>query len=180
MKIKATSFPFRLALASMLILAAPAAAERLHFDHRLYPPLKAVFDNKREEMIYFNNTNPKYVVDRIAVQGKSADDWVEALNIISRTPSRTVKNADDWLAEIRMASEKTCPGTFKILARDQNSITFSQRATGCAGDKVQFSLYRIVAGKRSLFMLNAIYRDDMTEAMRRQWTELLNSARLEK
>ena len=163
-----------------LSLAAPASAERLHFDHRLYPALKAVFDQGRQDMIYFNNTDPKYVVDRIAVQGKSADDWTEALTIIARTPSRTVKNADDWLAEIRTKSEKSCPSQFEIVARDTNSITFSRRSTDCAADKVQFALYRIVAGKRSLFLLNPIYRNDMSETMRRQWMELLQSARLEK
>jgi hypothetical protein len=168
------------ALLLVLISASPLAAERLHFDHRLYPPLKAVFDNNRQEMIYFNNADPKYVVDRIAVQGKSADDWIEALNIIARTPSRIVKNTDDWLAEIRTQAENTCPSQFEILARDGNSITFSRRSTNCGEDKIQFSLYRIVAGKRSLFMLNATYRDDMTDAVRKQWLELLQSARLEK
>ncbi len=162
-----------------LTIAAPAMAERLHFDHRLYPPLKAVFDQGRNEMIYFNNSDPKYVVDRIAVQGKSADDWTEALDIIARTPRAKVKTVDDWLAEIRTKSEKACPSTFEILARDINSVTFSRRSTGCGADKVQTGLYRIVAGKRSLFLLNAIYRDDMTDAMRTQWRALLNSARLE-
>ena len=163
-----------------LVFAAPASAERLHFDHRLYPPLKAIFDQGRQDMIYFNNSDPKYVVDRIAVQGKSADDWTEALAIIARSPSRVVKNADDWMAEIRAQSAKACPSQFEILARDTNSITFSRRSTGCAADKVQFALYRIVAGKRSLFLLNPTLRGDMNEAMRRQWMELLQSARLEK
>ncbi len=180
MKIGITLSALRLTLFVLLLSAVPAAAERLHFDHRLYPPLKAVFDNNRKEMIYFNNSDPKYVVDRIAIQGKSADDWTEALNIISRTPSRAVKNADDWMAEIRAQSTNACPGQFEILARDENSITFSRRSTNCGPDKIQFSLYRIVAGRRSLFLLNPVYRDDMTEAVRGQWLALLQSARLEK
>ncbi len=170
----------RLALLLVLAPAAPLAAERLHFDHRLYPPLKAVFDNNRQEMIYFNNADPKYVVDRIAVQGKSADDWTEALTIIARSPTRGMNNADDWLAEIRTQSEKACPSAFQILARTDNSITFSRRSTGCAGDKVESSLYLIVVGKRSMFLLNPVFRGDMTDATRQQWLQLLNSARLEK
>jgi hypothetical protein len=180
MKIRISLSALSLALLLALVPAAPLAAERLHFDHRLYPPLKAVFDSNRQEMIYFNNSNPKYVVDRIAVQGKSADDWTEALTIIARTPSKVVKNADDWLAEIRTQSANACPSQFEILAKDSNSITFSRRSTNCGADKIQFSLYRIVAGRRSLFLLNAIYRDDMTDVVRRQWLELLQSARLEK
>ena len=162
----------------LLMLATPVSAEQLHFDHRLYPPLKAIFDNKRQDMIHFNDSNPKYVVDRIAIQGTSADVWTEALDIIARSPSKDVKTADDWFAEIRSKAEKACPSQFEILARDDISITFSRRSTNCAADKVQFALYRIVAGKKSLFLLNAINRDDMSEATRKQWLELLNSARL--
>lgn len=164
----------------LLALAAPASAERLLFDHRLYPPLKAVFDNNRAEMIHYNDSNPKYVVDRIAVQGTSVKEWTEAIDIIARSPSDEVKSIDDWFAEIRAKVEKACPSVFETLSRDDNSITFSRRSTGCGKDKVQFALYRIVAGKRSMFLLNAIYRDDMSEAMRQQWLELLKSARLEK
>jgi hypothetical protein len=162
-----------------LTLSAPAFAERLHFDHRVYPPLKAVFDNNRSEMIDYNDKNPKYIVDRIAIQGKSAAEWTEALDIIARSPSRDVKTVDDWFVEIRTKAEKACPSVFEILSRDANSITFLRRSTNCAADKVQFALYRIVAGKRTMFLLNPIYRDDMPESMRLQWMELLGSARLE-
>jgi hypothetical protein len=172
----------KLCIAFLALCALPsvALAERLNFDHRLYPPLKAVFDNNRQEMIYFNNADPKYVVDRIAIQGKSADDWIEALNIIARSPTKKVNSVADWSDEIRTQSEKACPSRFEILAVDDISITFSRRSTNCGADKVQFALYRIIAGKRSLFLLNAIYRDDMAEGARQQWLALLQSARLEK
>jgi hypothetical protein len=163
----------------LVLFAAPLSAERLHFDHRLYPPLKAVLDSKRPEMIDYNDSNRKYITDRIAIQGKSAAEWTEAFDIIARSPSRDVKTVDDWYAEIRAKAEKACPSQFSILAQDDSSITFSRRSTGCARDKVQFALYRIVAGKRSLFLLNPIYRADMAEPMQRQWLELLKSARLE-
>lgn len=170
----------RLLTLVLLAFSTPAFAERLHFDHRLYPPLKAIFDEKRNEMVRYNDSNPKYVVDRIAVQGNSASDWIEAIDIIARSPSDEVKTIDDWFAEIQTKVQAACPSVFETLARDENSITFARRSTGCGKDKVQSALYRIVAGKRSLFMLNAIYRDDMPAEMRAQWLELLKSARLEK
>ena len=58
-------------------MSAPVSAERLNFDHRLYAPLKAVFDDNRNEMITYDNSNPRYVIDRIAIQGKSAADWTD-------------------------------------------------------------------------------------------------------
>ena len=169
-----------LALCSILALASPAIAERLNFDHRLYPPLKAVFDDDRDEMITYDNSNPKYVIDRIAIQGKSATDWTEALDIIARTASRDVKTADDWFKEIQAKTGKSCDSEFAIIAQDENSITFSRRSTQCGKDKVQTALYRIVAGERSLFLLNAIYRAEMDETMKQKWLSVFDSARLQK
>lgn len=164
---------------AILALAGPVAAESLHFDHRIYPPLKAIFDGNRAEMISHNVANPKYMTDRIAVQGKSAKEWTEALDIIARSPTDQVRTIDDWVAEIRTKVGGACPTAFETLARDDNSVTFSRRSTGCGKDKVQYALYRIVAGKKTMFLLNAIYRDDMPADMKQQWLELLKSARLE-
>lgn len=164
----------------LLLCAAPtpAFAEHLNFDHRLHPPLKAVFDQKRDEMISYDNSNPRYVIDRIAITGKSATDWTEALDIIVRVPTRDVKTADDWFAEIKAKAGKACTSEFAVIATDALGLTFSRRSTNCGADKVQFALYRIVTGTKSLFLLNAIHRADMDEPTKQQWLALLNSAQL--
>ncbi len=164
----------------LLLCALPTAAfaERLNFDHRLYAPLKAVFEDNRDEMIAYDNSKPGYVIDRIAIKGKSATDWTEALDIIVRVPSREVKTADAWFTEIKAKAGKSCASEFAVIATDALGITFSRRSTNCGPDKVQFALYRIVTGPKSLFMLNAIHRADMDEQTRQQWTALLASAYL--
>jgi hypothetical protein len=156
----------------------PAFAEHLNFDHRLHPPLKAVFDQKRDEMITYDNSNPRYVIDRIAITGKSASDWTEALDIVVRVPAGNVKTADDWFAEIKSKTGKACPSAFAVITTDPLGMTFSRRSTNCGADKVQFALYRIVTGTKSLFLLNAIHRADMDEQTQRQWLALLGSAQL--
>lgn len=167
-------------LLALVLIAAPAAAERLHFDHRLYPALKAVFDEDRNEMITYDNSNPKYVIDRIAIRGKSVTNWTEALDIVVRVPSKNIKTPKSWFAEIKAKVGKSCASDFQLIAQDSNSITFSRRSIDCGPDKVQFALYRIVKGDRSLFLLNAIKRGDMDDQMQQQWLALLGSARLEK
>jgi hypothetical protein len=164
---------------ALISFSAPAFAERLHFDHRLYPELKAVFDKNQSEMIAYDNRNPSYVVDRIAVQGKSASSWTEALDIIARAPTKDVATVNDWRREIELKVSKACASTFETIASDNFSITFSRRSINCGADKVQVALYRIVKGPKSLFLLNPIYRGDMDEAMRQKWLALLASARLE-
>lgn len=100
---------------ALLLIATPALAEKLVFDHRLSPPLKAVLDSGDASMISYNASNPRNVVDLIAVRGKSASDWSEALVIIARTPDRKVRDAGEWIAELQREAQSKC-------ARDRKSV----------------------------------------------------------
>lgn len=166
-------------LAALMLTAAPAMAERLLFDHRLSPPLKAVLDSKNAAMISFDDKNPRYVVDVIAVRGKSASDWSEALVIIARTPSRKVRTAAAWMAELRAEAESRCTNEIRTLAEDAGSVTFERRSTGCRGDYPPVAIYRAIAGERSLFLLAVMAKDDLSEQSQREWLSMLGSARLD-
>ncbi|HVR92052.1 MAG TPA: hypothetical protein VHG29_13305 [Novosphingobium sp.] len=167
-----------LALA-LLLGAAPALAEKLSFDHRLSPPLKAVLDSHDPAMIDYNDKNPRHVVDVIAVRGQSASDWTEALVIRSRLPDRRVRTAPDWMAEIRAEAGRGCRSEFNTIAEDANSVTFERHSSGCAANYPPVGIYRVVAGQRSLFMLAVVARDGIGAEARRQWLDLLASARIE-
>ena len=162
-----------------LVMISPAHAEKLTFDHRIYPPLEAVINSGRDEMVRFDDSNPKYLVDRIAIQGKSADDWTEALDIIVRLRARRMSTPADWAQEIQRRARSRCPSEFTTLAQDAISLTFERRSTGCPAGTAQTGLYRIVAGRSSLFMLNAMIVGDVSEQTRQQWLELLRSAHLD-
>ena len=165
--------------AGLLLLAAPALAEKLVFDHRLSPPLKAVLDSGDASMIDYNNANPRNVIDVIAVRGKSAQDWTEALVIIARTPDRKVHSAADWTSELQREAKAKCASTFTELARDAASITYERRSAGCPAGYPATALYRAIAGKHSLFLLAVLVKDDLTESSRGQWLALMSSAHLE-
>jgi hypothetical protein len=167
------------AFVALVLIATPALAERLTFDHRLSPPLKAVFEANDPAMIDFNDSNPRYVTDVIAVRGKSASDWIEALVIIARTPDRKVRTAAQWMAELRAEADKQCRSEIRILAEDTGSVTFERRSTGCPKDYPHRALYRVVAGKRSLFLLAVLAKDEPGEESQRQWRALLDSAHLD-
>ena len=165
----------------LLLLALPGAAfaEKLTFDHRTYPPLEAVLDSGRTEMIRFNDSNPKYVTDRIAVQGTSVDRWTEALDIIVRLRGSKLNSVADWAGQIQRAANAQCPSTFTTIAQDESSLTFERRSNACPAGTPLAGLYRIVLGRKSLFMLNALAMGDMSAAVRQQWLDLLATARLE-
>lgn len=161
-----------------LLAATPAQAERMLFDHQLDPRIGAVLDSGRKEMILFDETNPAYVYDRIAIQGSSADNWTEALEIIVRTPGKQVRSPRDWVRQISATSAPACPSQVTPLAQDDTSLTFVRQSPACGGAPAETALYRIVAGRKSLFLLGARYKGEMTEALRGNWLAVLASARI--
>lgn len=171
---------FRLAaMMGALLLASPLQAERLKFDHRLSPPLKAVFDANDPGMIDFNDKNPRYVTDLIAIEGKSAKDWTEALLIVARTPEKKVRTVAEWVAELQGEGQRRCASTFRTIATDDSSTTFERRSTGCPAGYPPVALYRVVAGKRSLFLLGFLHKGEPTELTTQQWQAVLASASIE-
>jgi hypothetical protein len=167
------------AFAGLSLVASPVLAERLTFDHRLSPPLSAVLDANDPAMIAYNDKNPRYVTDVIAVQGKSASDWTEALVIIARTPDKQVHTAAQWMAELRAEAARKCRSDVRTLAEDAGSVTFERRSTGCPRDYPQLAMYRVVAGQRSLFLLAVLSKAELSQESQRQWRELLASAHLD-
>lgn len=171
---------FRLAaLLGLVLLASPVQAERLKFDHRLSPALKAALDANDPALIDFNDSNPRYVTDLIAVQGKSAKDWTEALLIVARAPDKKVRTVADWVAELQDEGQRRCPSTFRTLAGDGGSATFERVSTGCQVGYPNVALYRIVAGTRSLFLLGFLSKGEPSQATRQQWAAVLASAAIE-
>jgi hypothetical protein len=163
----------------LLLLSAPAFAEKLSFDHRLYPPLKAVLDSGQTEMVLFDASNPRNIIDRIAVRGTSATRWTEALEIIARTPGKGVVSAEDWMRELRGAADKLCPNEAAILSQDDNSVTFERKSAQCPAERAPFAIYRIVGSKKSLFLLGVLTKEPLPAEMRQKWLELLATAHIE-
>jgi hypothetical protein len=162
-----------------MLAASPAHAERLLFDHHLYPQIGAVLDSGRKEMVIFNDRNPKYVFDRIAIQGSSAENWTEALEIIVRTPEKSVKSPSDWIRQIGAGTTANCASQITSVAEDETSLTVMRQVPACSGAPAETALYRIVAGRKSLFLLGARYKGEMDQAMRGRWLSVLASARVE-
>lgn len=166
-------------LIAAFLSATPAAAERLQFDHRLSPSLKAAFDANDPALIDFNDKNPRYVTDLVAMRGKSAQDWIEALLIVARTPNKAVRTPGAWRDELQAEAQRRCASTFQLLAEDEVSVTFERRSTGCPSGYAPTAVYRVVAGKRSLFLLGFMARDAVGDQTQREWRAVLASARIE-
>lgn len=167
----------------LLLIAMPAHAERLQFDHRLSPPLQRVLDEGRSEMVQFDGSDPTRLVDLIAVRGDSAASWKEALQIISIPRQKKLDGAQAWMTQIedgiRSRSTGGCKADFTVLARDELSVTFERHSPGCGPESVSYGLYRLVTGKRSWFQLAVLAKDGISDEARSQWLALLASAHLQ-
>jgi hypothetical protein len=170
---------YRWVLAGALALvASSASAERLEFDHRLYPPLQRVLDGNDKDMLHFDNSKPSRLVDLIAIKGKSAQNWTEAFEIVAVLPPADASTPRAWMDSIRARSDLLCPNTVAVLAEDAVSITFERQSPGCHKERSQTAIYRLFAGKRSWFQLTVMHKTVLDEAARKQWLELLASAKL--
>jgi len=169
-----------LLIGALLVSAAPAAAERLQFDHRLYPPLQQVLDSGDTAKIDFNADNPARLVDLIATKGPSAQNWTEAMEIVSIARPRKLASAREWMAQLQQQAQARCAATFTVLAEDSNSVTFERRSPDCPAEPAALGVYRLVAGKRSWFELAMLAKGGEPDAeTQRQWLAVLASAHID-
>lgn len=166
-------------LLGAMLLTSPLQAERLKFDHRLSPQLKAVFDSGDPDKIDFNDSNPHYVTDLVAIEGKSAKDWTEALLIVARTPDKKVRTVNEWVSELQGESQRRCASEFRTVAQDLASVTFERHSTGCAAGYPPVALYRVVAGKQSLFLLGFLRKAEPSAQIMQEWQAVLASATID-
>lgn len=165
-------------LFAILTCANPARAERLQFDHRLYPPLQQVLDAGDTGMVAFDSSKPGRLVDFIAIKGKSTRSWSEAFEIVALTRPRDLATAKDWLALIRKTADQRCTNRVTVIAEDEISVTFERHSPKCKAERSENAIYRLVAGKRSWFQLTVLAKEPLSDEARRQWLALLASARL--
>lgn len=169
-----------LALATACLLTTTAAhAERLDIDHRLYPPLHEAMEHPDEATVYYDASKRGRVFDRILVRGTSAQrDWTEALELLVAPRDAALASPEAWFRSFQPSAETKCPGTISVLGQDEASLTFSLEAPACHGAPALSGLYRVVYGRKAVYLVGAKQKGAMAPDQRQQWLALLASARL--
>lgn len=162
-----------------LSAASAAGAERLDIDHRLYSPLSSALERPHDGSVFYQASPTGRILDRILVRGTSAEhDWTEALELVTVPRKSERKTPQEWFAAFQAASESTCPANVTVLGEDENSITFSLDAPPCATGTPLSGLYRVIYGRKTVYVVSAKLKGTMAADQRQQWLGLLNSAKL--
>ncbi|MDE2619355.1 MAG: hypothetical protein KGL54_04240 [Sphingomonadales bacterium] len=169
-----------LLLAAPALLAASAAqAERLDIDHRLYAPLHAAMEQPHDGTVFYQASPSGAVFDRILITGTSAqNDWTEALELVTVPRKSQAKTPQAWLAGFRPQQESNCPARISVIGEDEISLTFSLDAPACAGGQPLNGLYRVIYGRKTVYLVGAKLKGAMSPAQSEQWLALLASAHL--
>jgi len=112
------------------------------------------------------------------VDGTSADDWVEALEVLNTLKRNEPKTPQQWFERYRAAGTQTCAGDFTLLAQDKHSVTFARTTPACPPHAAQAGLYRALYGKDQVFLLIATRKGEMPEEVRAAWLAVLASAEI--
>jgi len=174
--------PARLALPLLALLAASAAqAEKLELDHRLHAGLHAAIEQPGEETVYFDASNPRRIFDRILIRGTSAErDWTEALELVTYPRNLQAPDPEAWYRAFPAGAESPCPASASVLARDAQSLTFALEAPPCPAGPAFTGLYRVVFGRKTVYLAAGKLKGSMSAAQRAEWLALLASAHLSK
>ncbi len=162
-----------------LLTAAPAvdAKERLNWDYAGYDKLAALFDSEAGPLYGEKEDRRRYLL-RFVVEGESLEEWTEILELVSTWRKHEPDNVQLWLERFQAQGDETCPSEWTIIDEQVDSILFRRTAKNCQGFEDQDALYRVVYGRKKVFVLFATIKGEMDEVSRDGWLTVLRSAEM--
>jgi hypothetical protein len=166
-------------MASLTVPADVHAEERLSWTYDGYEKLAKLFESEGGPRYGEKQSRRVYHL-RFVVEGESLEEWVEILETISTRRKDEPKQIRLWLESFRAKGDRTCPGDWTILDERDTSITFLRSVDECPGFGAQDALYRVLYGKKKVFLIFATRKGGMSEDLQASWLRVLNSAEIRK
>jgi hypothetical protein len=168
-------------LASLLWLQPPGAkAEILHFEYSQHAKLEQAMSTEggRVPPVYTQDRAPRYVLTRYVIEGTSAEEWTEVIDVMNTNRKAEPKTLGAWYERFREQGEKTCPGEWTVIAETPDSLTFERKTPECAPHPAQHALYKVLYGKRDAFTVTCTRKGTMTSEDRAGWLAFLEKVYL--
>lgn len=165
-----------LVMAIFLLTSLPAnARERLSWDYSVYDKLNTLFTTG-EGPLYGEKQGRRTYHLRFVVEGESLQDWTEILEIINTDLRDEPDEVGAWFERFRVQGNKTCPSDWVVIEEQSDSIIFQRTAKNCQGFDDQDAVYRVLYGKKNVFVIFATLKGEMDEASRMGYLNVLRSA----
>jgi hypothetical protein len=168
-----------LLVAVVLCCATPASAQNLSWDYAQYPAFQQLVEalgaGQRQEAMYVEDKTPVYVLQRFVIDGKSARDWTEALEVLITMRKAEPPTPAKWYARFQ-AQGAQCPSQWTMIAQDKQSITFQRGSQACDPHPAQTGLYRVVYGKEQVFAMISTHKGALSKQKRAQILAMLATA----
>jgi len=154
------------------ITVQASGPERAEFDLPINKEIKNVGE--------FTLVKNKVYLNRFVFEGKSPDDWTEALDVINSWRRDSPKTPEGLYNSSRDSRIKNCPeSTFDIIDTNPKSIFWETKTVNCTPHPDENSLTRILYGKKQVFTL--IYTNkikDIPKETRDEWMKILSKAKV--
>lgn len=153
-------------------------AEGISWDVGAYRKFSAIMHGaEADRIVYTEDRSPSYVLTRFVIEGESADDWIEAFEVLDTLRRNAPKTVNGWYEQFRQKGEQHCPGSeWNVIAQDSDSLTFERRTSDCGPFAEQHALYRVIYGNDEVFTLIATRKGSMDDETRSSWLAVLASA----
>jgi hypothetical protein len=161
----------------LAVCACASTAERLTWSFGVpEDPLRVVRDDPSR--FYEEDRAPHYVLHRYVVRGRSAEDWEEAFEVINFQRRELPATPALWYEEFRARGNVTCPSEWRVLEEAAESVTFERRSSACAPHAPQTALYRVLYGRKNVFLMIATTVGEFEPGSRETWLGMLASGRV--
>jgi len=166
-----------LSVTILLLMAISAQSERLEWDYSAIPVLKAI-TTERDPLILMKGKEGEYLLTRIIIDGSSAEDWTEALEISNTKKRGQPTDVVEWYEMFKLQWEDNCDSDWNILEESEESIIFERHSSICPSLGAQQALCRVLFGKTSVYLLCATSNGGMDAETRDRWTRVFETAEI--
>jgi hypothetical protein len=165
-----------LAVTAFLLVSSPVQSrERLSWTYAGYEKLAALFDSE-DGPLYGEKENRRTYHLRFVIEGESLETWTEILEIIDTRRKDEPDTAQQWFERFREHGDETCSSEWTTIDEQATSIIFRRTAKNCQGFDDQDALYRVLYGKKNVFLIFATRKGDMDDVILEGYLTVLRSA----
>jgi hypothetical protein len=181
---KRSAFISSLLIASLsLALVAPAAmaVDALKCSFADYDKLgrALVPQDGQKPIVYTEDRTPVYRLTRYVVEGTSAEDWVEALEILNTMRHDEPPTVAEWYQRYHEHGDASCKSEWSVLGQSESWLMFERKSGECPPHASQQAIYKVMYGKKQVFLLIGTRKGTMDEATRSGWLAVMASASVE-